>query len=269
MQNYEIPKIKIIVLAAGKGTRMNSEIPKVLMSLQGQPMIKYLLKSVKESGLDESPVIVIGYKGELVRKELGEKYLYVEQTEQRGTGHAVACAKDFLKDKAENILVLYGDIPFLHPDTIQDIFEHHIQSGNNLTMATVKLKDFGDWRACFEAYSRVIRDKAGNMIRTVEKKDAEPDELKITEINPCFLCMKADWLWEKINQIKDHNAQHEFYLPDLITIATSEGNEIETISIDAHEALGANTLSELETLARLARGEILFDQEIKRSKKIA
>ncbi|MEK7113787.1 MAG: NTP transferase domain-containing protein, partial [Patescibacteria group bacterium] len=240
-------KVKIIILAAGKGTRMESDLPKVLVSLNGKPMIQHLLESIRLSGLDPHPVVVVGYKKELVIKELGNKYIYVDQKEMLGTGHAVHMTEEILRDKTDNVIVLYGDIPFIDHQTIQNIFAEHFSSKSKMTMGTVKLKDFKDWRACFEHYSRVIRDESGKIIRTVEKKDATEEELKITEINPCFFCFDAKWLWEEIKNIKNENSQKEFYLPDLIALAVKE-NSLESIEIEPHEALGANTKEELQTL---------------------
>lgn len=246
-------KIKIIILAAGKGTRMKSELPKALSPIKGKPMIKYLLDSVHKSGIDDAPSIVVGYKKDMVTNELGDKYHYIHQEEQLGTGHAVNLAKDHLKNKAEHILILYGDQPFVKTDTLKKISEKHLSSGKKITMATVKLKDFEDWRSCFQDFSRIIRDKNNKIIRTIEKKDATLEDKMITEVNPCYFCFDANWLWSKLENLKNNNAQKEYYLTDLISMATKENLDIESIEIMAEEALGANTKDDLTMLEKFVK----------------
>ena len=248
----EKEKTKIIILAAGKGTRMGGNLPKVLAPVRGKSMLKYVLESVEESGIDEKPIIVVGYKKELIIKEFGNKYQYINQEHQLGTGHAVGLVKNYLKGKAENIIVLYGDHPFISAETIKKINEKHIRSGKKITMATVKLKDFKDWRISFVNFSRIIRNKSGKIIKDIQIKDASDEEIKVTEVNPCYFCFDAPWLWSKLEILKNDNAQKEYYLTDLITIATTNGTETESIDIEPYEALGANTTAELGILERFA-----------------
>lgn len=243
---------KIVILAAGKGTRMGGDLPKVLAQVKGKSMIKHLLESVEKSGIDETPVIVVGYKKDMVIKELGDQYHYISQELQLGTGHAISLAKDYLKDKAENIIVLYGDHPFVSAETIKKINETHIKSGKKITMVTVKLKDFKDWRINFVNFSRIIRDANGKIVKDVQFKDASDQEIKVTEVNPSYYCFNALWLWDKIETLENNNAQKEYYLTDLIKIATDNGTEVESIDIEPFEALGANTKAELEILEKFA-----------------
>lgn len=244
-------KIRILILAGGKGERMQNTLPKVLAQVKGKSMIKYLLESVEKSGIDKKPVIVVGYKKELVINELGKKnkqYQYINQEHQLGTGHAVNLTKDYLKDKAEHVMILYGDHPFVNVKTIKKINEKHIKSGKKITMAIVKLPDFKDWRIVFKNFSRIVRDRNGKIIKDVQIKDASDEEKEITEVNPCYFCFEAKWLWSKLETLKNDNTQKEYYLTDLIKIATENGMEIESIEIEPHEALGANTQKELEIL---------------------
>ena len=250
MKNSE--KVKIVILAGGKGNRMQNELPKVLSLLHGKPIIKHLLDSVHKSKIDDNPVIIVGYKKELVIHELGDKYHYINQKKQLGTGHAVYLTKDYLKNKADHVVVLYGDQPFTSAKTIKKITQKHLRSGKKITMTTVKLSDFKDWRICFENFSRVIRDQNNKIIKTIEKKDASEEDKKITEVNPCYFCFDATWLWLKLETLKNDNVQKEYYLPDLIKIATENNIEIESIEIEPHEALGANTKEELEILEKFA-----------------
>jgi len=248
----EKEKTKIIILAAGKGTRMGGNLPKVLAPVRGKSMLKYVLESVEESGIDEKPIIVVGYKKELIIKEFGNKYQYINQEHQLGTGHAVGLVKNYLKGKAENIIVLYGDHPFISAETIKKINEKHIGSGKKITMATVKLKDFKDWRISFVNFSRIIRNENGKIIKDIQFKDASDEEIKVTEVNPCYFCFDAPWLWSKLEILKNDNAQKEYYLTDLIKIATTNDIETESIDIEPYEALGANTMAELGILERFA-----------------
>lgn len=248
-------RTKIIILAAGKGVRMGGDLPKVLAKIKGKSMIKHLLESVHKSKVDDKPSIVVGYKKELVIEDLakdGFEYNYINQETQLGTGHAVGLAKDYLKDSAEHVMVLYGDMPFVSAETIKSINEHHLKSGKKITMATVKLPDFRDWRINFVGFSRVIRGINKEVVKVVEYKDATDQEIKITEVNPCYFCFEAKWLWENLEKLKNDNVQKEYYLTDLIKIATEEGVGIESIEIEPHEALGANTKAELDTLERFA-----------------
>lgn len=248
-------KTKIIILAAGKGERMRSDEPKVLAKIRGKSMIKYLLESINKSGVDDEPTIIVGYKKEMVTNELGEEnkqYHYINQETQLGTGHAVSLAKDYLKGTGECIMVLYGDHPFVSAQTIKNINKKHLRSGKKITLATVKLPNFRDWRINFVNFSRIIRDKNGKIIKDIQFKDASDKEIKVTEVNPCYFCFDASWLWENLEYLKNDNVQKEYYLTDLIKIATTKGIEIESLEIEPYEALGANTKAELETLERFA-----------------
>ena len=245
-------KIRVIILAGGKGNRMRSELPKVLTKLRGESMIKHLLSSVQTSGVDARPLIVVGYGKEAVMNELGDKYDYATQSEQLGTGHAVAVAERILKNKADHVVVLYGDHPFVSSETIKKLVEKHLDSGGKITMATVKLPDFEDWRNVFYAnFSRIIRDAKGNITKDVQFKDANIEEKKVTEVNPCYFCFKADWLWEKLKTLNTNNAQKEYYLTDLVKIAMQEKTKIESINIEPREALGVNSKEELEILEKM------------------
>ncbi len=245
-------KIRVIVLAAGSGTRMKSEQPKVLTKVRDKTMIEHLLLTVAKSGIDDRPIIVVGYKKEEVIKKLGGKYEYVVQERQLGTGHAVLVAQSALENKAENVIVLYGDHPFISPVTIKKLAEKHLTSGEKITMVTVKLPDFNDWRSIFYTnFSRIIRDNNGNIIKDVQFKDASDEEKKATEVNPCYFCFETTWLWSKLKTLNKNNAQKEYYLTDLIKIAMQEGTKIQSIQIEPKEALGINSKEELGILERL------------------
>ena len=245
-------KTKVIVLAAGHGKRMKSELPKVLVPFCGKPLIVHVLDSIKKSGICERPTIVVGQQRELVMKTLGSDYDYVVQEEQLGTGHAVMMAQKTLENNAEHIITLYGDHPFISSLTIKKLAEKNLHSGAQITIATVKLPDFEDWRKVFYAnFSRIIRDENGNIIKSIEFRDTTDEEKKVTEVNPSFFCFEAKWLWKNLKIIQNNNTQKEYYLPDLVKIAMKEKKKIESIDIDPREALGANSKEELEILEKL------------------
>ena len=241
-------------MAGGKGKRMQNERPKVLMLVKDKPMIKHLLESVQQSGIFDKPCIFVSYKKEQVMKELGPAYEYVMHDEQLGTGYAVLSTREHLEGKSNHIMVLYGDHPFVSSETIKKLINKHLKSGAKITMATVKLPDFGDWRAFFYAnFSRIIRNKKGKILRDVQAKDATEEEKKITEVNPCYFCFEAKWLWKNLEKIKNDNSQKEYYLTDLVKLATQQDAKIESISIDPREGLGANSKEELEILERFSQ----------------
>ena len=241
-------KIQTVVLAGGKGSRMNTDTPKALVPLKGKPMIKHLLDAIAESGLSLRPIIVVGQKRELVTSELGPNYHYAIQTKPLGTGHAVHSARQLAENQADHILVLYGDHPYVSAETIKNLADTHIQSDSVLTIATANVHDFDDWRACFFDFGRVIRDKFGRIVKIVEKKDATDLEKKVTEINPAYFCFKASWLWQHLSKIKNKNTQGEYYLTDMIGLAQKQGHIIRSISIEPREAMGINTTEQLLAL---------------------
>jgi len=242
-------QLQIIILAAGLGKRMqNKELPKALTPLRGRPLISYLLDSIKESGVCAKPVIVVGKMADMVKAALGPNYTYVFQAEQLGTGHAVMCAKDELAGKAENILILYGDQPLITPETIKKLVATHLSAGPVLTIGTVKVTDFANWRAGFYDFGRINRDLSGNVVGIIEKKDAIEKQWDIKEINPGYYCFAADWLWENLAKLKNENAQKEYYLTDLIGLACQQGQNISTVEIEPKEALGVNNEEHLKLL---------------------
>jgi bifunctional UDP-N-acetylglucosamine pyrophosphorylase/glucosamine-1-phosphate N-acetyltransferase len=238
---------RIVILAAGKGTRMNSELPKVLVPLNGRPMIKYLMDSVVASGVDSKPIIIVSPDNqEIISQELKEYNAeYVIQKQQLGTGHAVACAQEVLEKSeipVDNIIVLYGDHPFLKGDSIKKFSDLNPEA---LTIMPATLPDFDDWHQNFYHWGRIIRGVDGRVEKIVEFKDASDEEKLVTEVNPGFMCFNYAWLFKNIEDLKNNNTQKEYYLTDMVNIAFAEGYEIGTVSIEPHEAMGINSREEL------------------------
>lgn len=249
---FFMTNIRVVILAAGKSKRMKSETPKVLVELGGKRMISHLLESVRASGVDDRPLIVVGQGADEVRRALGEGYEYVVQTEQLGTGHAVAAAEAALRGTTEAVMVLYGDHPYIMPETIRAIAEKHFERQPKITMATATIPDFEDWRKPLHDFGRVVRDAAGSIQAIVEKKDATKEQLSIREINPSYFCFDAEWLWENLKKIGDKNAQKEYYLTDLVRIAIDQGKRVLTVDVDPLETIGVNTPEHLELARKFA-----------------
>lgn len=248
-------KFRIVILAAGKGKRMKSELPKTLTPVNGKPILGYLLDAVKESGLDPKPVVVVGHGREHICDAFGAACEYAVQEEQLGTGHAVRMAKDAVGD-ADTVIVLYGDHPFISAETIKRLADTHAESKGVITMMTVTVPDFEGWRAVFKGWSRVLRDGDGEVVGDVQVKDASEEQLKIHELNPCFLCFKAEWLWPKLEGLKNENAQGEYYLTDLVAAACAEGQDIMTIPVSPEEAVGINSPEERDLAERLTSARV-------------
>jgi bifunctional UDP-N-acetylglucosamine pyrophosphorylase/glucosamine-1-phosphate N-acetyltransferase len=248
---------QVLILAAGKGKRMGGFLPKVLHEIEKKPMIEYLVDSVLASGVTSRPMVVIGYGTEIIKKYLGTKCNYVLQAEQLGTAHAVLCAKNYL-EKIDDLLVLYGDHPFLQPETIANLEKIHKQNKNILTMMTLKLPNFDGWYKIFEDWGRIIRNSKGEIVAIVEKKDAAEEELEITEVNPALFCFQTAWLWENLSKINCDNAQNEYYLTDLVKIAISQKQKVETVTLEnPFEAIGINTPEQLKLAQMLYQNKVI------------
>jgi len=230
----------------------NGDHAKVLTPLYGRPLISHLLHSIEVSCVSQPPVIVIGHKGDEVKKVLGDSYVYVEQKEQLGTGHAVTAARKVLEGKVEHVLVLYGDHPHVPCKVIDDILDLHFKYENEVTLATTVVKDYEDWRERLCKYGRIIRgtvgDKENYVQEIVEYKDADEEQRKLTEVNPGYYCFKAAWLWPHLEKLSNDNKAGEYYITDLIAMAIAEDVNIGTLEIDPLEAMGINTMQELNEM---------------------
>lgn len=238
-------------MAAGHGTRMKSKIPKVLQRVGGVPILQRLVSSVIASGVSPKPLAVVSDKdGDVIKDYLGDLCDYSVQEEQKGTGHAVACAERELGGY-NNILVLYGDHPFLQPETVKKLNDLHLSSSNPLTLMTIKLDGFDGWKSAFYDFGRIIRDEADNIKAIREKKDASEEELRITEVNPALFCFNADWLWFNIKKLNNNNNQGEYYLTDLVALAMEQGHPLNSLEVDPREGLGLNTPEHLRIAEEL------------------
>ena len=205
-------KYSAIILAAGKGTRMNegldSPIPKVMFPLTGKLIIDWSVNAIREAGISRV-VLVVGYKKELVQEHFKDQVEYAVQEEQLGTGHAVAQAKYLLGGQSRAVIVFYGDNPLYKPETIRKLianFENPPSDGVKPTIAMLSVI-FNDPK--FWAFGRIIRDEKGEVMGIVEQKDCTPEQLEIKESNAGFYIFDAAWIFENIEKLENKNAQGE------------------------------------------------------------
>ncbi|OGE83898.1 MAG: hypothetical protein A3B10_02100 [Candidatus Doudnabacteria bacterium RIFCSPLOWO2_01_FULL_44_21] len=233
---------QFIILAAGKGTRMNSALPKVLVGFRGKPIIQHLLDSLNDIQTEHKPIIVVGHKYDLVQSYLGNSYIYAFQEGQLGTAHAVAAAKD--KVTADNVIVLYGDMPFIKNESLLKLMSNHVLQKNTFTMFTSKVPSFDHKYQVFQSFGHILRNN-GEVAQIKEFLVCNEQERQITEVNPGIYAFKTSWLWNNINKVK-MNKQKEYYLTDMVEIAIKNGQRIQTLPIEPNEVYGINTLTQLE-----------------------
>ncbi|MGB7540129.1 MAG: bifunctional UDP-N-acetylglucosamine diphosphorylase/glucosamine-1-phosphate N-acetyltransferase GlmU [Anaerolineales bacterium] len=240
---------RTLILAAGRGTRMKSTLPKMLHPLCGRPMVLLALDIARGVGA-ERPVLVVGHEADAVRAAAGEHAEFVEQPELLGTADAVRRAESVLRGKADHVVVFYGDMPLWRPETLRQLAEAGKSAAGPLAMLTGIGKD-----ARF--FGRVIRDGAGAVAEIVEDAHLTPDQKKVREINLGAYCFRAGWLWEKLAQVKP-SPKGEYYLTDLVAMAAREGGVTAIAVADEEEWIGINTR------AHLAEAEAVLRKRINR-----
>lgn len=232
--------LSAVILAAGKGTRMYSDLPKVLHKVAGKPMVKHVIDTANSLGA-ENVHLIYGHGGELMRERLAdEKVNWVLQTEQLGTAHAVQQAMPFFKDD-ENIVVLYGDAPLITKETLAKLIATKPEQG--IALLTVQLDNP-------TGYGRIIREN-GNVVAIVEQKDANAEQLKIQEVNTGVMVVDGANLKKWLALVGNNNAQGEYYLTDLIALANQEGCQVAAVqATEKMEVEGANNRLQLAALER-------------------
>ena len=235
-----------LVLAAGKGTRMKSALPKVLHSVGGKSMVQHVLTAAATAGAERN-IVVIGFGAEAVREALGDQAEFVVQTEQLGTGHAVLQAKELFADFTGTILVLCGDTPLLTGAELARLTEAHRRKGAVATVLTAHMPDPA-------GYGRVIRNDQGQVIKIVEQKDATETERQVNEVNTGIYCFECQPLFAALSNITCANAQGEYYLTDVIGLLANQGQVVWAVPVaDYQQTLGINSrvqLAEAETILR-------------------
>ena len=238
-------KLKTLILAAGKGTRMKSELPKVIHEVNGIPMISKIIK-VLEVLKPEENILILGHKKEEVLKVVGEDADYVVQTEQLGTGHAVLQAKDKLKDYDGDVMVLCGDTPLLREETLKELYKFHRDTDSVTTILTsIYDNPFG--------YGRIVKEN-GLVKAIVEEKEADAEIKKIKEVNAGVYCFKGRELFDALSKITNNNEKGEYYLTDVIGIQVGEGKKVQSFVLnDNIEILGVNSKVELAQASKVLR----------------
>ncbi|WP_288760579.1 bifunctional UDP-N-acetylglucosamine diphosphorylase/glucosamine-1-phosphate N-acetyltransferase GlmU [uncultured Veillonella sp.] len=243
-------KVAALVLAAGKGTRMKSRLPKVLHKVGGKAMVERVLDTVTAVGVDRS-VVIVGFGGEEVRAYLGDRCEYVTQAEQKGTGHAVREGKPVLGDFDGTIVLMCGDTPLVTEDTIKALLKEHAATGAAATVLTAHMENP-------TGYGRIIRDEEGKVLRIVEQKDGTPDELAVQEINTGMYAFDSQKLWPCLAQLSDDNAQGELYITDVVGILVNAGERVSAyMTMDEDESLGVNSRVQLAEAERILRNRKL------------
>jgi bifunctional UDP-N-acetylglucosamine pyrophosphorylase/glucosamine-1-phosphate N-acetyltransferase len=242
-----MPAVHIAILAAGKGTRMRSALPKVLHKVAGRPMIEHVLRTAT-SLHPQSTTVVVGHQAEVLQAALADwpGITVVVQEPQLGTAHALLTTRSALDGSAGTLVLLSGDAPLLSADTVRELVDHHTSRGAAATVVTAVVDDP-------RGYGRIVRS-GGGIALIVEEKDTRPEERTIREINSGIYAFELSGLFEAVLAIGTQNAQNEYYLPDLVAIFRGRGRGVETYTVsDPNEILGINSRSELAAMSRLIR----------------
>lgn len=233
--------LKVVILAAGKGTRMRSAMPKVLHRVAHKPMVEHVIDAAADLGA-ASTILVVGHGADQVRETVTRDVQYVEQTEQLGTGHAVQQAVPLLHPD-DTVLIAYGDVPLTRTATLKNLIAGVTDS--NLTLLSVHMDDP-------TGYGRIERDAAGNLLGIVEQKDASSEQLKINEVNTGIFAARASVLAELLGKIDNNNAQNEYYLTDVFGLAVQQGMSVTTHQPEhIWETSGVNSRQQLAELERI------------------
>ena len=246
--------VAVIIMAAGKGKRMRSDMVKVLHPLLGKSMLSFTVEVVLEHLQPEKVVVIIGHQARTVRDAFPDRRLtFVEQKEQLGTGHAVSMTEPVLGGFTGTILILSGDTPLINAQTLAEMVQYHQDHRAALTLLTAHQEDP-------TGYGRVVRSASGKVHKVVEEQDASKREKKITEVNTGIYCVEAPFLYQALGTLRSDNAQGEYYLPDIIQGALRKKKKVESFpAVDPVEAMGINTRAELamaeQRMAEQVRGQ--------------
>jgi len=238
--------ICIIILAAGKGKRMNSSKAKVLHQICGKPMILFVVDAARK--VTSNTVVVVGHQAQEVKKSIEKKYMDVSfalQEEQRGTGHALQCALPMISSDIESVVVLCGDVPMISSGKINDLIYVHRKEDNDVTVMAVEQDDpYG--------YGRIVLDNNGFIEKIVEEVDADDEQKKIKMVNSGIYCISCDIIDDVLNEISDNNNQKEYYLTDIVPIGIQKKYRVGVmLNEDANDVLGINTNEQLQKIEAL------------------
>ena len=241
-------KFRGLVLAAGRGSRFASEsgdpFPKVLRPVLGRPMVFHVLDALRGAGI-ENITLIVGFSADDVRRIVGEDVEYAFQTEQRGSGHAVACAAGSFQQFDGSLIVMCGDSPLFTSDTVRAVMSEHIQSRAVITLASAVLENpYG--------YGRILRDAKGTILGIVEEKCANAEQRAIREVNGGAYAFDSRWLFDNIGLMAINEAG-EYNLTDMVRVAIEQGRTVSAVNCDSRELLGVNTPAQLENVEAILR----------------
>jgi UDP-N-acetylglucosamine pyrophosphorylase len=240
-------KIAFIVLAAGLGTRMKSKKAKVLHEINSKPMILYILETTKKI-VEKNIIVVVGYQAEQVIKIVSatHKVCFAKQDKQLGTGHAVLTAIPYIDQYTENVVILCGDVPLVHSETLKMLIIDHLKDNSDMTILSAQVSEP-------KGYGRIVVDAENLVKRIVEETDADQNEKKINTINTGIYCIRKEFLFDAIKKIKPSNVQGEFYFTDIINIGYQEQKKIRAIRLDndPSEFMGINSSEDLEKAEKI------------------
>ncbi|OHB75781.1 MAG: hypothetical protein A2Z25_04265 [Planctomycetes bacterium RBG_16_55_9] len=240
-----------IILAAGGSTRMNTKQAKVLHEVCGRPMLAYVLDACRNAGVTRIYVIV-GFGAGQVQEQFAhaEDIVWVRQNQQLGTGHAVACCREHLKDFGGQVLVLCGDGPLIRSHTLKTLIEKHKSGQSAATLATAVLDDP-------TGYGRIVRDAYGNMQGIIEDSDCTPVQRAIKEINPSYYLFNSKILFDALERVQPENVKKEYYLTDAVSVIIATGHKVEAITaVSPDEAVGVNSRAQLSAASKIMQRRI-------------
>lgn len=240
-----------IILAAGRSTRMITDLPKVMHEVCGRPMLAWVIDACRAVGVDRT-FVVVGYKKEVIVDNFGDQddLVFVEQTEQKGTGDAVAVCREYIGDEFDTVLVLCGDGPLVRAETLSTLLSKHRQEHSAGTLATAVLKDPA-------GYGRIIRDSYGNLQGIVEESDCDAAQKQICEINPSYYCFERSSIFEALDRVEPNNVKGEYYLTDAIKLLIEGGRRVVAITaVDPEDVLSINSRQQLAVVSRVMESRI-------------
>ncbi len=245
------PRIAAVILAAGKGTRLKSDLPKVLHEVCGRPMLAWVLDACREAGI-ETRICVVGHGMQRVLDAFEDEsgVEWVEQAEQLGTGHAVMVCREKLLGRFDHAVICCGDGPLLRAETLRTLLERHLSTEAALTLATAELDDP-------TGYGRILRDGSGRLVGIVEQRDCTDQQRKIREINPSYYAFRVADLFEALERIDNNNAKGEYYLTDTVGVLISLGRPVQAVTaVPAEDVLGINSRRDLARVNAIMRDRI-------------
>lgn len=240
----ELAEFGAIVLAAGKGTRMKSDLPKVLHPLLGRPMVTFVLDALAQLGI-EKPVVIVGFHADQVKETLGNQYRYALQSEQKGSGHAVACSQSEAEGIAKNLLILCGDSPLFKLETMRSLMQTHLKTNAAITLTSANLDNP-------TGYGRILRNSSQEITGIVEEKDATENQKKVREVNGGLYAFNSEWLWKNIGKMK-LNQKGEYCLTDLVGVAIEQGFCVSAVPAVEEELQGVNTPEHLQKAEQILK----------------